>query len=183
MPSPLPSAPRPPSPAGWLWAPWRSDFVSSPKPRNGGCFLCDIASHPENDAETYVVARTDKAMLLLNRYPYNGGHLMAAPLRHVASFGELEEAERAAAWEMAHLGEKLLTTLMHPDGFNFGINQGTAAGAGLKEHVHLHIVPRWTGDSNFLPVLSGDRVVSQGLQPLHDALCRLHAASPERPRA
>jgi len=142
-----------------------------------------MAENPACDEENFVVARSPRAMLLLNRYPYNGGHLMAAPLRHVASFGQLEEAERAAVWEMAHLGERLLSGIMHPDGFNFGINQGAAAGAGLKEHVHLHVVPRWVGDSNFLPVFSGDRVVSQGLSPLYAALRRALADLPERPGA
>ena len=156
------------SPFQQMWAPWRMDFLRAPKEK--GCFMCRIAGEPARDAENYVVKRDGTCLLLLNRYPYNGGHLLVAPLRHVASLGELEEAELLGMMRSAQLGERLLRRVAKPDAFNFGINQGAAAGAGLKDHLHLHVVPRWNGDMNFLPVFSGVRVVPQALDELHAAL-------------
>lgn len=150
-----------------LWAPWRIDFIQAPK--ETGCFLCRISgAGPEQDAENLVICRGEGVLLLLNRYPYTSGHLMVAPNRHVGTLGELTAPERSAMMDMACLGERLLQAVVHPDGFNMGINQGTAAGAGLKDHLHWHVVPRWEGDTNFMPVLGGARVMPQ-------ALCELHA--------
>lgn len=152
-----------------LWAPWRIDFIRAPK--ETGCFLCRISTAgPEQDAENLVICRGDGVLLLLNRYPYTSGHLMVVPSRHVATLGELMVAERGAMIELVCLGERLLQEVVHPDGFNMGINQGAAAGAGLKDHLHWHIVPRWEGDTNFMPVLGGTRVMPQALEQLHTAL-------------
>ena len=152
-----------------LWAPWRMDFIRAPKEE--GCFLCRIAgAGPEKDEENLVVSRGKECLLVLNRYPYNGGHLMAAPYRHVATLGELTEGERREMLEMAILGEKLLGAVVRPDGYNMGINQGAAAGAGLKDHLHFHVVPRWEGDTNFMPVLGSARVMPQALEEMRAAL-------------
>lgn len=144
-----------------LWAPWRMEFIRAPK--EPGCFLCRIAAGPEHDAENHVVGRCGTALLLLNRYPYNGGHLMAAPLRHVATLAELAADEMRDLMALVCRGQKLLERIMRPEGFNVGINQGAAAGAGLQDHLHVHVVPRWEGDTNFMPVLGGARVVPEAL--------------------
>ncbi|HPC57723.1 MAG TPA: HIT domain-containing protein [Kiritimatiellia bacterium] len=152
-----------------LWAPWRMEFIRAP--RESGCFLCRIAGGtPDQDEDNLVIHRNGGMMLLLNRYPYNSGHLMVAPCRHVATLGELTGEERRALLDMACLGEQLLQAVVNPDGFNMGINQGSAAGAGLKEHLHWHVVPRWEGDTNFMPVLGRVRVMPQALSEMQAAL-------------
>jgi len=152
-----------------LWAPWRMEFIRGPKEE--GCFLCRIIREgPVQDAENLVVCRGKTGLLLMNRYPYNGGHLMAAPYRHAGTLGALSPEELAEMMELARLGERLLDRVVHPQGFNMGINQGAAAGAGLKDHLHLHIVPRWEGDTNFMPVLGRVRVMPQALDEMHAAL-------------
>ena len=139
--------------------------------RKTGCFLCRIAGGtPDQDEANLVIHRSGGMMLLLNRYPYNSGHLMVAPCRHVATLGELTGEERRALLDMACLGEQLLQAVVNPDGFNMGINQGSAAGAGLKEHLHWHVVPRWEGDINFMPVLGRVRVMTQALSEMQAAL-------------
>ena len=145
-----------------LWAPWRMEFIRQPKETD--CFLCRIVREgPAHDAENLVVHRGPTGLLLLNRYPYNGGHLMAAPLRHVGRLQDLTAAERGELMELACRAERLLERVMRPQGFNVGVNEGAAAGAGLADHVHLHVVPRWEGDTNFMPVLGATRVVPQAL--------------------
>ena len=144
-----------------LWAPWRMEFIRAPK--ESGCFLCRIAAGPEHDAANHVVGRRGTALLLLNRFPYNGGHLMAAPRRHVATLAELAADEMKDLIELVCRGQRLPAGIMRPEGFNVGINEGAAAGAGLKDHLHVHVVPRWEGDTNFMPVLGATRVVPQAL--------------------
>ncbi len=152
-----------------LWAPWRMEFIRGPKEE--GCFLCRIIREgPAKDAENLVICRSGSGILLMNRYPYNGGHLMAAPLRHVGTLGELTAAETREMMELACLAERLLDRVVKPQGFNMGINQGAAAGAGLKDHLHMHVVPRWEGDTNFMPVLGRVRVMPQALDEMHAAL-------------
>jgi ATP adenylyltransferase len=152
-----------------LWAPWRMEFIRAP--REGGCFLCRIIGDgAEKDVDNLVIRRGRHGLLLLNRYPYNGGHLMAAPYRHVGTLGELTDDERKELMDLACLAERLLTAVVRPHGFNMGINQGAAAGAGLKDHLHMHIVPRWEGDTNFMPVVGSVRVMPQALEEMHEAL-------------
>ena len=152
-----------------VWAPWRMAFIQAPK--EPGCFLCRIAAGgPDEDAENHVVGRRGTALLLLNRYPYNGGHLMAAPVRHVATLAELAPEEMRDLMDLVCRGQRLLAGVMRPEGFNVGINEGAAAGAGLKDHLHVHVVPRWAGDTNFMPVVGGARVVPQALADAGAAL-------------
>lgn len=152
-----------------LWAPWRMEFIQAPK--EPGCFLCRIAAGgPNEDADNHVVGRRGTALLLLNRYPYSGGHLLAAPRRHVATLAELAADEMRDLMELVCRGQRLLDGVMRPEGFNVGINQGAAAGAGLKDHLHVHVVPRWAGDTNFMPVVGGARVVPQALADAGAAL-------------
>ena len=145
------------------------EFIRGPKEE--GCFLCRIVRDgPAKDAENLVVCRRQTCLLLLNRYPYSGGHLLAAPLRHVATLAELAPEEMRDLMDLVCRGQRLLAGVMRPEGFNVGINEGAAAGAGLKDHLHVHVVPRWEGDTNFMPVLGGARVVPQALADAGAAL-------------
>ncbi|MGD9782339.1 MAG: HIT domain-containing protein [Kiritimatiellia bacterium] len=152
-----------------LWAPWRMEFIRAPKEKE--CFLCRILREGAGkDSQNLVVRRGADCLLLLNRYPYNSGHLMVAPFRHVGTLGEMTAAERGEMMDLACLAERLLEKVVRPQGFNVGINEGAAAGAGLKDHLHLHVVPRWEGDTNFMPALGNVRVVPQALDEMHAAL-------------
>lgn len=156
------------------------EFIHAPKEQ--GCFLCRIGRDRDKDAENLVVWRGKLCYLVLNRYPYTGGHLMVVPFRHGLDIRGVDSAEWLEMLRGARLAEAALEDVMHPQGYNIGINQGGAAGAGAKEHLHLHVVPRWEGDSNFLPVLGGARVVPQALETtaaaLREAVARLESAIP-----
>ncbi|PIQ84548.1 MAG: HIT family hydrolase [Candidatus Omnitrophica bacterium CG11_big_fil_rev_8_21_14_0_20_63_9] len=149
-----------------LWAPWRSVFLTHSKPR--GCFLCaSVRARPVQGH--HVMAKGRQAFVILNRYPYNNGHVMIAPVRHV---GRLERLQPTEWLEMLALSQRVLKRLnrrLHPQGYNLGFNLGRAGGAGVPGHLHLHIVPRWNGDTNFMPVLGQTKVISQSL----DVLSRL----------
>jgi ATP adenylyltransferase len=150
-----------------LWAPWRSAFLSHRGPRR--CIFC-MAKRAGRDRKLQVVARGRFVFALLNRYPYNNGHVMVAPYRHV---GRLEALTPAEWQESLRLSQQLITRLraaIRPDGFNVGMNLGRVAGAGFPGHLHLHLVPRWQGDTNFMPILGGTKVVSQSLDELYRLL-------------
>lgn len=150
-----------------LWAPWRLAYLANP--RRGGCFLCR-AARSKDRRRSWVVHRGRHAMVLLNLYPYSNGHLLVAPLKHVAAFGGLSDA---ATLEMLRLVDGFTERLRkryRPDGFNVGANLGRAAGAGVPGHLHLHIVPRWIADTNFMPVLGGTKVISEALETTYRAL-------------
>jgi len=153
-----------------LWAPWRMSYVSSPTtPDDDGCFLCRyIASG--NDEKNLVVGRGDHSITVLNRFPYNNGHLLIAPLSHKGSLEELDDAELFDGLLEVKKMTTVLKKLLKADGFNVGLNLGKAAGAGLPGHLHWHIVPRWDGDTNFMPVLGDAKVISQSLEALYDLL-------------
>ena len=135
------------------------------KDREGGCFLCD-AVHGSDDRGNLVLRRCEHGMLLMNRYPYNNGHLMIAPYRHVDSLEAMNEQELLEMMRMAATACATLRKAISADGFNVGLNLGASAGAGLKDHVHLHVVPRWEGDTNFMPVISDAKVIPQSLDDL-----------------
>lgn len=153
-PSPLSTHPRP------LWAPWRIEYIRGPKA--GTCFLCDKGAGATT--ADHVVHRGRHAYVLLNDFPYNSGHLLVAPYRHIAGLAELVDAERNELLALMTHGTTVLGRLMSPQGFNLGFNLGEAAGAGLAEHVHGHVVPRWGGDTNFMSVLADTRVVPESLE-------------------
>ncbi len=153
-----------------LWAPWRIEYIVSPK--DGQCFLCGRKS-PGGKDEDMIIHRGDKAFVILNMFPYNSGHLMVAPYRHVATYSLLDPDERNDISELLAAAERTLRKAMRPEGFNIGFNIGKAAGAGIEEHIHLHIVPRWLGDNNFMPVLGSGRVVPQAISATA-ALLRKH---------
>jgi ATP adenylyltransferase len=144
-----------------LWAPWRARWIrAAHKPE--GCLFCRVATRHADRADL-VLARRPHAFLMLNRYPYNPAHLMVAIARHVGSVARLSGAERADWLELVALAEKALATAYRPHGLNYGANSGRVAGAGFPDHLHLHLVPRWNGDTNFMPVVGGTRVLPESL--------------------
>ena len=140
-----------------LHAPWRIEYILSPKPESKEGVFARIAQSPDDEAN-YVIARDRTCFALLNRYPYVGGHLMVVPYKEVADLNGLTEEELADLWKLARRCLNALTAVMKPDGFNVGINLGKAAGAGIVEHLHIHVVPRWNGDTNFMPVIANTTV-------------------------
>jgi ATP adenylyltransferase len=150
-----------------LWAPWRMPYVTAPKPGFGGeeCFICrGLAA--DDDRANLIALRTERSVVVLNRFPYNNGHLLIAPRAHKGRLEELDTAEMLDTQETLRRMVAALEGLMKPDGHNVGLNLGMAAGAGLPGHLHWHIVPRWYGDTNFMPVVSDTRVIVQSLDVL-----------------
>jgi ATP adenylyltransferase len=156
-----------------LWAPWRLEYVASAS-EVAGCIFCEKPELGDDD-EALIVHRGTHAYVLLNLYPYTSGHLMVAPYRHLAEPGDLDADERAELWELFDRSLAALRDVMSPHGFNAGINLGRVAGAGVEGHLHLHVVPRWNGDTNFMPVLADVRVIPEHLQR---TLEKLRAAWP-----
>jgi ATP adenylyltransferase len=150
-----------------LWCPWRVEYFEqeSPNPH----FLSDAAA-ASDDAAHLVITRRKNAFLMMNRYPYSVGHLMAVPYRKTADAASLGENEVLELWHLAIHGQTLLRQTIKAQGFNIGLNLGQSAGAGVPDHLHLHIVPRWNGDTNFMPVLSGTRLLSDSLRGLYNKL-------------
>ncbi len=150
-----------------IWAPWRIEYIRMEKPK--GCILCDKPKE-NKDALNYILYRGDKNFIIMNSYPYNPGHLMIAPYQHIASPEELTDAELHEHFEIVSRGTRILRQVFSPAGFNIGINLGKVAGAGIDDHFHTHIVPRWQGDTNFMPVLANIRVVPQALAEIYEKL-------------
>ncbi|TET25298.1 MAG: HIT domain-containing protein [Dehalococcoidia bacterium] len=150
-----------------IWAPWRIEYIEMEK--GGGCILCDKPKE-KDDAASYILHRGNKNFIILNSYPYNPGHLMIAPYRHLASLEELTDDERDEHFEIVSRSIKVLKQVFKPDGFNIGLNLGKVAGAGIDDHVHTHIVPRWQGDTNFMPVIASVRVIPQALAETYKKL-------------
>lgn len=144
-----------------LWAPWRIEFIRSEK--KGGCFLCGKKECFDSPEEELIVARKKHCFVILNRYPYNSGHLLIAPYEHCGDISLLSPDARHEIIDTCAQAQEVLKKLLHPQGFNVGFNFGTAAGAGVAEHIHLHIVPRWVGDNNFMPVIGDIRCVPEAL--------------------
>lgn len=151
----------------YLWAPWRMEYIL--KEKNEGCIFCEIPKENQ-DKENYVLYRGKFCFVILNTYPYNNGHIMIAPYAHIKN---LEELNRDTINELMSLCQKSISVLkkkINPQGFNIGANIGKVGGAGILEHVHLHIVPRWQGDTNFMPVISDTKVMPQYLSETYDLL-------------
>jgi len=157
-----------------LWAPWRVEYFQRER-SNGVDFLAEAAA-TSDDAAHLVVTRRRNAFLILNKYPYSSGHLMVVPYRRTARMEDLAEGEILDVWNLAIHAQRLLRQVTHADGFNIGFNIGATSGAGYDEHIHLHIVPRWAGDQNFMPMIAGTRVIPEGLTPLYERLIRAQAA-------
>jgi ATP adenylyltransferase len=154
-----------------LWAPWRLAYVASakaPTPHDP-CFLCQGLAD-QDDRRHLIVLRTPRSVAVLNRFPYNNGHLLVAPRAHKGHLADLDTEELLETSETLRRMLRVLDHLMHPDGYNIGLNLGQAAGAGLPGHLHWHIVPRWHGDTNFMPLLADTKVIVQSLDALYDLL-------------
>jgi len=154
-----------------LWAPWRLAYIASaPKPADGDhCFICTGLAEAE-DRKNLIALRTPRTAVILNRYPYNNGHLLVAPLAHKAAFSDLDAGELLELQETLRRMIAILDQAMSPHGYNVGLNIGRVAGAGLPGHLHWHIVPRWNGDTNFMSTVGDSRVISQSLDALYDLL-------------
>lgn len=153
-----------------LWSPWRMAYIAGSKPKE--CVFCQLPSESQ-DATNLILFRGEFCFVMLNRYPYNNGHLMVIPYQHVDSPLALEPAVLAEMMDLNNLCLTVLGESMHPDGFNIGMNLGTPAGAGIKDHIHLHVVPRWTGDTNYMPVIGETRVISESLEATYTKLKRI----------
>ena len=173
-----------------LWAPWRIGYIQGLGDEAGrvkqcqdetgedaGCFICEIEANPKDDDKNLVLWRSNHCIVLLNRYPYNNGHMLIAPVRHIADFTEARDEELLQMSKLVRESQKALSFAISPHGFNVGMNFGRCAGAGLPGHLHIHVVPRWSGDTNFMSVCSDTDVISQSL---HELLNRLKEVSIEQ---
>lgn len=175
---------------GLIWAPWRMQYVRGLDSDSDGatgtkhCPFCPMcATKRAADRDLLVLYRGRYAFLVLNLYPYTSGHLLSVPKRHVGRLEDLRPGERSEIWELALLGQRLLSEASNPAGFNVGMNIGRAGGAAVVDHVHMHVVPRWDGDSNFVPVIGGARVSPEGLPDTWERLRPLFDAHAKKLRA
>ncbi len=150
-----------------IWAPWRMEYIQSKKTE--GCILCEKPGQ-DSDDENYILYRGGKNFIIMNSYPYNPSHLMIVPYRHIAGLEEMTDEELHEHFDIVSRSIKILRQVFSPDGFNLGTNIGKAAGAGIEDHVHTHIVPRWRGDNNFMPVIADVRVVPEALSETYKKL-------------
>ena len=153
-----------------LHAPWRIQYILAPKATLADASLFTRIAHSNEDEANYVIARERTCFALLNTFPYNGGHLLVVPYREVPDLNALTDEELTDLMKLTRRCQNALTRVMKPDGFNIGMNIGRVAGAGVAEHLHVHIVPRWSGDTNFMPVLAGTSVLPQALSELAASL-------------
>jgi ATP adenylyltransferase len=145
-----------------LWTPWRSEYVTG-SGSSSGCFLCDYINSPNAEATELTLSRDEHTITVLNKFPYNTGHVMIAPLTHTGDLEELTREDRVALTEETTRVVAALKRAMKPEGFNTGINLGNVAGAGVPDHLHVHVVPRWGGDTNFMPILGETKVMPETL--------------------
>ena len=158
-----------------LWAPWRMEYITEePRP---GCLFCRVIKNPDDTDAALVVWRPDGAVVILNKYPYNPGHAMVAPVAHLGGLEDLDEAQTASLMSALKRTITVLKGALKPEGFNIGANVGRVAGAGMPDHVHLHVVPRWNGDTNFMPVLGEVKVVNEHLLQTAAKLSEAFASS------
>lgn len=155
-----------------LWAPWRMEYIRSlgGDKADEGCFLCRYVASPESDGPHRVVWRSGRCLTVFNGFPYNSGHLLVAPLAHVADLEAMEDEALDELIRQVRDAKRLLTAVLSPQGFNIGMNFGKCAGAGLPGHLHVHIVPRWEGDTNFMPVVGDTRVIPESIKAIHDRM-------------
>ena len=151
-----------------IWAPWRMQYIEqSEKPE--GCIFCVFPAQ-DRDRENLILYRGKTCFVMLNSYPYNPGHLMIAPYKHTSDMSDLSDPELLEISRLLRYSVRLITECMHPDGFNVGFNLGRTAGSGVPDHIHWHIVPRWNGDTNFMPVIADTKVIPESLQATYDKL-------------
>jgi ATP adenylyltransferase len=162
----------PPKGPDIMWSPWRMTYVSSDHDgvyEQPACVFCDLPTRAD-DERTYILYRGARAFVIMNLYPYNNGHLMMVPYAHVDSLAGLDDETLSELMTLAQRSQAVVQERMRPQGFNLGINQGRAAGAGIADHVHMHLVPRWAGDTNFMPVMGDVRVMPQHLDETYALL-------------
>ena len=152
-----------------LWAPWRIKYVQGLS-KSSDCFICHNLKNPQDDDKNLVLWRSDRSIVMLNRFPYNNGHLLIAPTRHIPDLDAASDEELLELLKLTRESQKALSLAIKPHGFNVGINFGRCAGAGLPGHFHIHLVPRWDGDTNFISVCSDTDVISQSLTELFEQL-------------
>jgi ATP adenylyltransferase len=152
-----------------LWAPWRAGYIQGLNERRD-CFICHDLKKPQDDDKNLVLWRCDKSIVVINRFPYNNGHLLIAPARHISELEQASDEELLELTKLVRESKKALSLAIKPHGFNVGMNFGRCSGAGLPDHLHIHIVPRWDGDANFMNVCGDTNVVSQSLTELLDQL-------------
>lgn len=153
-----------------LWSPWRSQFIKAHSGGETDSPFLGAWEAPEKDEENFLLHRGERAFIILNRYPYNAGHLLVVPVRQTGDLLELEEEESAELMRLVRLGVAVVKRAMKPHGINVGLNLGRTGGAAFEDHVHFHIVPRWNGDTNFMPVLADTRVISESMETVYDEL-------------
>jgi ATP adenylyltransferase len=165
-----------------LWAPWRSAYILGQSEAAGGCIFCvKPARGPEHFAEELILLATPEVVIMLNKFPYNNGHVMVAPRAHLATPADLEASVHDTLFQMVTAAAAALEQALHPDGINVGINLGRVAGAGIADHCHVHLVPRWNGDTNFMAVIGETKVISQHLQASYAALLPHFSSLPTAP--
>jgi ATP adenylyltransferase len=152
-----------------LWAPWRMAYIAGIDHKNEGCVFC-VKPKESTDRENLVLHRGKNCFVIMNLFPYNNGHLMVVPYAHCSDIGLIDKKTSGELWDLLCLSRQALAGAFHPDGFNVGMNIGRTAGAGIDTHLHAHIVPRWNGDTNFMPIMGDVKVISQALHETYDAL-------------
>jgi ATP adenylyltransferase len=155
-----------------IWSPWRMEYIRGE--RHGGCVFCDKVKE-ENDSRNLILLRGQHCFVMMNRFPYTNGHLMVAPYAHADMPNKLSPEAQVEMMRLVTICIEVLQEAMRPDGFNLGMNLGAAAGAGIKDHIHMHVVPRWVGDTNFMPVLGETRVIVEALEASYAQLEPLFA--------
>lgn len=163
-----------------IWAPWRKTYIKAHRKLDGRCLFCQLVA-AQKDSKNYIIKRAEKSFAILNLYPYNNGHVLILPYRHVQTIEQMSDDEKL---DWLHLYEdvsRALKDCFSPQGFNVGVNLGSAAGAGIPQHLHMHIVPRWSGDSNFMPVIGSTKVISESLDSVYKVLADyLSRKSPQK---
>ncbi|BFN37234.1 HIT family protein [Fidelibacter multiformis] len=160
----------------YLWAPWRIEYIRRDKSEEEKCIFCQKPSE-DDDEENLIVYRGKYTFVLMNLFPYNNGHLMIAPYRHTSDFLSLTDDENREMTKLTQVSLRVLETCLSPQGYNIGLNLGSVSGAGIADHLHQHIVPRWLGDTNFMPIIGHTKVMIDGLKEtwkeLHDGFIRI----------
>jgi ATP adenylyltransferase len=158
-----------------LWSPWRSQYIDSfLKEKVEGCILCEVSKEETGDLSNLLIEKGELTFTVLNLYPYNNGHLMIIPYSHKSKVEDLTKEENAEIMEKLQLAVKALSRAIGPEGFNIGANIGKCAGAGIDDHIHFHVVPRWNGDTNFMPALGEVKVISQDLKQTKEKLLKIY---------
>jgi ATP adenylyltransferase len=150
-----------------LWAPWRIEYITGQKEK--GCIFCNRFA-VNDDRRNLILTRGQRSFVIMNKFPYNNGHLMVAPIRHTGDFGSLTADEIGEVFSFVQVFVNVFHRVMDPHGFNIGLNLGRTAGAGVEDHLHVHVVPRWDGDTNFMPVIGEIKVISEHIQSTYDRL-------------